>query len=700
MNLFCFSLEGSTDSLYEPALNKHPVIQEHSCRVPSRHNSRHSSPALRDRAKWRGSDPCIPTELSEAHKSHLKKKKRRSHVPTTSTSDNETIDNTDTNVYWQSLREKQDFVHIKNNHKEEMGQGPCQRSVLAVEDRVEQLNSERREKEPTTQGVNFEAWNPNYEPPDSHQQNMNGDAEADMAESKGKLKRFQRLVKVKKGSQMGLDDGKTDSNCHLADSVFSNDSPVITCIGLGKKTEKKSSKADPPSPQKQQTKEANGKAVEGPWSTVVHDHHWGLTEFPPPWDVPYHTCHRPPGEPRNYGFDFTLPRATAWDHFESLVQELDSKQAPPVFSHQRVIRSITDLDISESTRSTSFGRFDSLRHQPAPVKPEENGSALSAEGEQVNSDQTRSGGIGKKMKAISLTMRKRMGRQYAKALSEEMCDETERDEEGEGDVVYGVHSFPKGHRKSSHSLESLYSLNSGQSSSSGVTSGSDGSSNRDSLRLDEELPLSYTGQFCGRARVHTDFVPSPYDTESLKLKVGDVIEIISKPPMGIWTGMLNNKVGNFKFIYVDLIVEKVPEPPQKMTHRRSRRPRPKTLQELLERLNLEEYASSLLLNGYQTVDDLRELKEQHLVELNVTDSEHRHRLMAAVECLQEPQSDGQKEGELNKEAKSPTESIKADLNCPRDSGCYMPSDCSDNSKEETDIHVPAALNHHPPMAQT
>lgn len=49
----------------------------------------------------------------------------------------------------------------------------------------------------------------------------------------------------------------------------------------------------------------------------------------------------------------------------------------------------------------------------------------SAEGEQVNSgDQTRSGGIGKKMKAISLTMRKRMGRQYAKALSEEMVSET------------------------------------------------------------------------------------------------------------------------------------------------------------------------------------------------------------------------------------------------------------------------------------
>uniref|UniRef100_H3DRC5 SH3 domain-containing protein n=1 Tax=Tetraodon nigroviridis TaxID=99883 RepID=H3DRC5_TETNG len=63
------------------------------------------------------------------------------------------------------------------------------------------------------------------------------------------------------------------------------------------------------------------------------------------------------------------------------------------------------------------------------------------------------------------------------------------------------------------------------------------------------------GGFCGRARVHTDYDPS-YDTESLKLKIGDVISIISRPPMGIWTGLLNNKVGNFKFIYVDVKANK------------------------------------------------------------------------------------------------------------------------------------------------
>lgn len=40
----------------------------------------------------------------------------------------------------------------------------------------------------------------------------------------------------------------------------------------------------------------------------------------------------------------------------------------------------------------------------------------------------------------------------------------------------------------------------------------------ESLRL-EESGTAYTGPFCGRARVHTDFTPSPYDKDSLKLRV-------------------------------------------------------------------------------------------------------------------------------------------------------------------------------------
>uniref|UniRef100_A0A8C1YTE8 SAM domain, SH3 domain and nuclear localisation signals 1b n=1 Tax=Cyprinus carpio TaxID=7962 RepID=A0A8C1YTE8_CYPCA len=377
---------------------------------------------------------------------------------------------------------------------------------------------------------------------------------------------------------------------------------------------------------------------------------------------------------------------------------------------QRKPSNVSDKSRNKPKRSTSFGIFD--RQQTTQVKAEEKVESSPVEAAEV--DPSKSGGLGKKMKNISLTMRKKMGRKYTKALSEEMGEENEA---AAAKVVDDT--LAKDCNHSSNSVESLFSLHSGQSSSSGVTSGSEGCSNRDSLRL-EDVP--YTGQFCGRAKVHTDFVPSPYDTESLKLKVksnlrcsgmkkrtqlnsvfffvckvGDVIDIISKPSMGIWTGMLNGKIGNFKFIYVDMLVEESTPEPRIRSHRRSRRPRPKTLQELLERLNLEEHISSLLLNGYQTVEDLRDLKEQHLIELNVTDPEHRHRLLLAAEYLQDPEYNNQSHGEKDEEPKSPSEQVKAELNdCPRDSGCYIGSDCSDNSKEDTETQ-PAPLS--PPATQ-
>lgn len=72
--------------------------------------------------------------------------------------------------------------------------------------------------------------------------------------------------------------------------------------------------------------------------------------------------------------------------------------------------------------------------------------------------------------------------------------------------------------------------------------------------------------------------------------MGDIINIISKPPMGIWTGLLNNKVGNFKFIYVDVLPEKDKEEedaPKIRPVKVCKKPRPNTLLELLERLHLE-----------------------------------------------------------------------------------------------------------------
>ena len=67
--------------------------------------------------------------------------------------------------------------------------------------------------------------------------------------------------------------------------------------------------------------------------------------------------------------------------------------------------------------------------------------------------------------------------------------------------------------------------------------------------------------------------------------MGDVIDIIAKRPMGIWTGMLNGKIGNFKFIYVDVLMERSYE-----THIHEGRLK-STVQEVLKRLSLEVYCS-------------------------------------------------------------------------------------------------------------
>lgn len=51
------------------------------------------------------------------------------------------------------------------------------------------------------------------------------------------------------------------------------------------------------------------------------------------------------------------------------------------------------------------------------------------------------------------------------------------------------------------------------------------------------------------------------------------------------------------------------------------------------RLCLQEHTSTLLLNGYQTLEDFKELRETHLNELNIMDPQHRAKLLTAAELL-------------------------------------------------------------------
>ncbi|KAK7904247.1 hypothetical protein WMY93_016854 [Mugilogobius chulae] len=463
---------------------------------------------------------------------------------------------------------------------------------------------------------------------------------ADTAESikARRLKKLQNLMPTTKKGQLsasGKERSLSEDFDHLTD-VLSTYNPVLTCIGLGKR--EKTSSVTLTSTQQSDSLSQEHSEVETVWSPLESP-----CEL---WSPQYQSCPEPAHIFRHElwecGSALSLPRSADWDRFENLIQEMDSKEPDPCLPH--LVRSITDLDFHQDDW-TRFGRFDAFRQQWPLTTKQDNGSActqdFSAKLEyNIFSDVA----DGKRDPRCRLAAS--LPSVYLKALGLKgirACVFVD------SSVKQSVHrsELTKGH---SNSMESLYS--SGQSSSSGVTSGSNCSSNRASLRLDEELSSPRT--FCGRARVHTEFVPSPYDTESLKLKVGDVIDIISKPAMGTWTGMLNNKIGYFKFIYVDILKEETMNEDS-------------CVHELLRRYDLEEYALTLVLHGYVTAEDLVKLRENDLMELKVTDPEHRQRLLSAVSTLGPLHSD-------NEEAVY--ENIK---NCPRDSGCGMAS--PDNASE-------------------
>ncbi|XP_078403188.1 SAM and SH3 domain-containing protein 3 isoform X2 [Cetorhinus maximus] len=343
-------------------------------------------------------------------------------------------------------------------------------------------------------------------------------------------------------------------------------------------------------------------------------------------------------------------------------------------------------------RSSSFKHFERSKPPSSPLVTDQELNFNENEGmtdakEASIEEPTKSGNrLGKKWRAvISRTMNRKTGRMMVKALAE---DRSESGEESPmspmtpDDLMY-LRLGDSASYSPSESEENLNSPLSRQASSCGDPCTPDSEfSNRDSLQMDN-LPPPYLGPFCGRARVHTDFTPSPYDIESLKLKKGDIIDIIEKPPVGTWTGMLKNKVGSFKFIYVDILPNEVEQPRRSRLFTKSKRPKPKTLQELLDRINLQEHTSTLLLNGYQTLDDFKELKETHLNELNILDPEQRAKLLTAAELLMDyDRSETEEQGD-NTDAQLSSSAPLCDI--PRDSGCYESSENLENVQEHSEL---------------
>ncbi|CAK6964698.1 SAM and SH3 domain-containing protein 3 [Scomber scombrus] len=330
-------------------------------------------------------------------------------------------------------------------------------------------------------------------------------------------------------------------------------------------------------------------------------------------------------------------------------------------------------------RSSSFKDF----MKPKPTSPVVSDKEFHLEetvADGVTAEEAAKSGskLGKKWRnVISRTMTRKTSKMVQKALAEEGGESGEELSPVSSDWLPDLSAGQRTSVCSTGSGDTMPSPVTRQlSGSSDRQSLDSGYSQRDSMRL-EENGVSYNGPFCGRAVVHTDFTPSPYDVESLKLQKGDIIHIIEKPPVGTWTGKLNNKMGSFKFIYVNLLPDESP-PSRRKRGSKVRRSnfKPKSLEEVLDSIRLTELSSLLSMHGFQTLEDFAGLKESHLNELNITDQEQRSKILNATELLR----DSEDESEPEEEDRS-----VEDAKEPRDSGCFESSENLENGREEPKI---------------
>uniref|UniRef100_A0A7R9CDD9 Shal K[+] channel interacting protein n=1 Tax=Timema cristinae TaxID=61476 RepID=A0A7R9CDD9_TIMCR len=194
---------------------------------------------------------------------------------------------------------------------------------------------------------------------------------------------------------------------------------------------------------------------------------------------------------------------------------------------------------------------------------------------------------------------------------------------------------------STSSIESLPS-GSGSSTQALVPAGSNHSSlSAEDRDLSPGVPQ--TG-VVGKARALVDYTPSPYDKDALKFKKGDLIEILSMNASGLWRGCTHGRVGMFKFINVEVLTGRRGEGGrQRMREKFSARGRPQSVEDLLQRINLEEHISVFVLNGYEDLELFKDLEEEDLDYLGINNPEHRAKILTAVELLHDYDSPGSPE---------------------------------------------------------
>ena len=145
-----------------------------------------------------------------------------------------------------------------------------------------------------------------------------------------------------------------------------------------------------------------------------------------------------------------------------------------------------------------------------------------------------------------------------------------------------------------------------------------------------EASNDYSGPYLGQARAVVDCVPSPYDREALGFSKGDIIDIISMNEGGRWRGHCRGRMGHFKFVNVEIL------PPRRRSRSRSLRrlkQKPSNLVEVMKVLNMQEFTSVFVLNGYENLTLFKDLDDEELDYLGINNEKQREKLIAMAELL-------------------------------------------------------------------
>ncbi|XP_039749749.1 uncharacterized protein LOC120626328 isoform X3 [Pararge aegeria] len=234
-------------------------------------------------------------------------------------------------------------------------------------------------------------------------------------------------------------------------------------------------------------------------------------------------------------------------------------------------------------------------------------------------------------------------------------------------------------------------------------------SNHSSLSAEENIELSPAGrsllvpQMLCRARALVDYLPNIYEKDALRYKKGDIIEVINMNASGIWRGVLNNKVGNFKFANVEVLSERDTMRSRSSKWCKSRErlweTRPRTVEELLRRIDLPEYMVAFSRNGYEDIELFKEIEPSDLDYLGIMTPDHRTRILAAVQLLHQLEcGEVEVEGEGGGSSSEGGDSPFGRRQFPRDSGCYEAGVGTGGVRVRTSplVHRTEEPSHRPP----